>query len=449
MSHSTTAPVMKMGLPIPNSKLGMWLFLGTEIMFFTAFIGSYIVLRMGSPGFPTDPDVTHIRIWAGGLNTFVLILSSYFVVVAHEAMVVDNYTKARRFLIFTFVLACLFLGIKSIEYYGKFSHDILPGRVPENAMQSVEKVEKQFGDIVRAEVAAAVPDAATYDDQLNALRSGDQSGEAANVLALAEEYNHFASHVRANLALDQKRDEKSALIILQDGKEVVTKDFRLTVARKKVTLESGKTIVLDAPDIKKTKKVEEDDEEDIAPAGEENANDAVEKPDASAEKEPALYDFTTQDGKTYRGTVEDVASTFTLTFPDGKTQEMPIADVAEERAIDRPELISADATEAESKAQLKVVEDHIHKLTKDDRFAGMLGHLHLSPPILFGNLFASCYFIMTGFHAIHVIVGMILFGIVLLQPSMEGWGDWIENSGLYWHFVDLVWIFLFPLLYIV
>src|SRR3954464_6302777 len=92
-SHS--APPLKMGLPIPNSKLGMWLFLGTEIMFFTALIGTYIVLRLGSEGWPTDPHVTHIRVAAGGLNTFVLLASSYLVVVAHESMVGGNFRKAR------------------------------------------------------------------------------------------------------------------------------------------------------------------------------------------------------------------------------------------------------------------------------------------------------------------------------------------------------------------
>src|SRR5579862_8823603 len=103
MSHAHTAtvhgaPPIKMGLPIPNSKLGMWLFLGTEIMFFTAFIGTYIVLRLGSHGWPTDTEMTHIRIWAGGLNTFVLLASSYFVVVAHESMGKHNFAKARRYL---------------------------------------------------------------------------------------------------------------------------------------------------------------------------------------------------------------------------------------------------------------------------------------------------------------------------------------------------------------
>ena len=83
-------------------------------------------------------------------------------------------------------------------------------------------------------------------------------------------------------------------------------------------------------------------------------------------------------------------------------------------------------------------------------YQGLLGSLAVRHPILFGNLFASTYFLMTGFHAIHVIVGMILFAVILLQGPWLGASsaNFVENSGLYWHFVDLVWIFLFPLLYI-
>ena len=77
--------------------------------------------------------------------------------------------------------------------------------------------------------------------------------------------------------------------------------------------------------------------------------------------------------------------------------------------------------------------------------------VHHPTVIVYGNLFASVYFLMTGFHALHVIVGMVLFAMVLSQGSKinEAWTDWVENSGLYWHFVDLVWIFLFPLIYII
>lgn len=65
-----------------------------------------------------------------------------------------------------------------------------------------------------------------------------------------------------------------------------------------------------------------------------------------------------------------------------------------------------------------------------------------------GNMWASTYFLLTGFHALHVIVGLIVFIILLTLPLNASRAGMIENTGLYWHFVDLVWIFLFPLLYL-
>jgi cytochrome c oxidase subunit 3 len=77
-------------------------------------------------------------------------------------------------------------------------------------------------------------------------------------------------------------------------------------------------------------------------------------------------------------------------------------------------------------------------------------HPWLKLPIVIpgGNMWASTYFLLTGFHAIHVIVGLIVFGMMVpMQLGVMATG-FIENIGLYWHFVDLVWIFLFPLLYL-
>jgi cytochrome c oxidase subunit III len=66
-----------------------------------------------------------------------------------------------------------------------------------------------------------------------------------------------------------------------------------------------------------------------------------------------------------------------------------------------------------------------------------------------GNMWASTYFLLTGFHALHVLVGLIVFIILLLFVRLDAKRAGIlENTGLYWHFVDLVWIFLFPLLYL-
>ncbi|HTU27071.1 MAG TPA: cytochrome c oxidase subunit 3, partial [Pirellulales bacterium] len=65
-----------------------------------------------------------------------------------------------------------------------------------------------------------------------------------------------------------------------------------------------------------------------------------------------------------------------------------------------------------------------------------------------GNMWASTYFLLTGFHAIHVLVGLIVFVLMLPMRLGAAAAGVIENVGLYWHFVDLVWIFLFPLLYL-
>ena len=75
---------------------------------------------------------------------------------------------------------------------------------------------------------------------------------------------------------------------------------------------------------------------------------------------------------------------------------------------------------------------------------------HLMLPIMIpnGNMWASTYFLMTGFHAIHVLVGLIFFFFILFYTLDRKTAHIIENIGLYWHFVDLVWIFLFPLLYL-
>jgi len=68
-------------------------------------------------------------------------------------------------------------------------------------------------------------------------------------------------------------------------------------------------------------------------------------------------------------------------------------------------------------------------------------------------LFFGLYFIMTGLHALHIIIGVIWIGYILfkVQKSEIHSGDYYlhENGGLYWHLVDLVWIFLFPLFYLI
>ena len=70
------------------------------------------------------------------------------------------------------------------------------------------------------------------------------------------------------------------------------------------------------------------------------------------------------------------------------------------------------------------------------------------------QIFFSLYFVMTGLHALHMIIGLgimavMLWLVVARHDHAASTHSPIEISGLYWHFVDIVWIFLFPLLYLI
>jgi cytochrome c oxidase subunit 3 len=68
-------------------------------------------------------------------------------------------------------------------------------------------------------------------------------------------------------------------------------------------------------------------------------------------------------------------------------------------------------------------------------------------------LFYGLYFFMTGLHALHIIIGLIFIGFITSMISRDKitFDNYVllENSGLYWHLVDLIWIFLFPLFYLI
>jgi cytochrome c oxidase subunit 3 len=69
------------------------------------------------------------------------------------------------------------------------------------------------------------------------------------------------------------------------------------------------------------------------------------------------------------------------------------------------------------------------------------------------QIFFSLYFVMTGLHAVHMIIGIVVLFVMLWLvwrgTITPGYFSPLETTGLYWHFVDIVWIFLFPLLYLV
>ena len=234
MSHSsppTAATPLKMGLKLANSKLCLWLFLGTEIMFFSALIGTYIVVRLsavdaeGNAAWPSN-EITHIVTIAGAINTFVLIGSSWLVVKAHEEIGRGQFKEGLRDLLLVFACAVLFLGIKGYEYQGKWVRDILPGRISETQLQAVEKAVRQIGNVAALD-DEQLGDAASrkllndkHAQLESLLRQEKLTLEAmeARVVELAENPQFGAqieSHVMmATIYHDRTRDENGNLVPL-------------------------------------------------------------------------------------------------------------------------------------------------------------------------------------------------------------------------------------------
>ncbi|HVT82872.1 MAG TPA: cytochrome c oxidase subunit 3 family protein [Phycisphaerae bacterium] len=91
--------------------------------------------------------------------------------------------------------------------------------------------------------------------------------------------------------------------------------------------------------------------------------------------------------------------------------------------------------------------------TNDPLAAAHTEEEHIGPEPANTQVFFSIYFLMTGLHGIHVLAGMALIGWVMIRAKRGDFGPEyyspVDFVGLYWHIVDLVWIFLFPLLYLI
>jgi cytochrome c oxidase subunit 3 len=339
-------PQPHMGLPLPNGKLAIWLFLVTEIMFFTALIGTYIILRNGEPNskepWPKPHDV-HLVEWIGAFNTFVLICSSLTVVLAHWMISRGDVRKAVMFVGVTLALGAVFLVVKAYEYNSKFEHDILPGHIGERldepgGQQYFDRVRVQLLDITKTNPAVA-----TCQELLDDLEEVD--GKAA------------LSPEKLGLRIDQIKADHPKLALESGSRDLVREQLKKIV-----------------------------------------------ETDTKVADSQRLISF-------MKGNY----------FEDTKIYREPWPPKRTGREIN------------------KLIEEH--------------EGVHVSPNIPFGNMWASCYFAMTGFHALHVFGGLVVFAVILLMALFGRLGVQhtlaLELTGLYWHFVDIVWIFLFPLLYLV
>jgi heme/copper-type cytochrome/quinol oxidase subunit 3 len=121
--HERMLPIGVTG--IDNRKLGMWIFLASEVMLFAGFIGSFVNLRAANLVMMTEAAHLLNRP-LGALNTLVLITSSFSMAMGVGAMHRDNRTRTKICLLITIILGATFLGVKAVEYAQKFEHHYTP-----------------------------------------------------------------------------------------------------------------------------------------------------------------------------------------------------------------------------------------------------------------------------------------------------------------------------------
>ena len=107
-----------------NVKLGIWLFLASEVMLFGGLFSAYVLLRMGAVDWPQGAEFLNIPI--GTVNTAILIASSVTMVMAYASLKLGDFAKYKGYMAATVLLPVLFLCIKGYEYYEKVQHDHLP-----------------------------------------------------------------------------------------------------------------------------------------------------------------------------------------------------------------------------------------------------------------------------------------------------------------------------------
>ena len=110
-----------------NGKLGIWLFLASEVMLFGSLFSSYVLLRVGAPAqfWPSGVEAG-LNVPIGTFNTMVLIGSSVTMVMSWASLKMNKLGAFKGYFATTIFLGALFLVVKAFEYSDKFSHGVFP-----------------------------------------------------------------------------------------------------------------------------------------------------------------------------------------------------------------------------------------------------------------------------------------------------------------------------------
>ena len=477
-----------------NAKVGIWLFLASEVMLFGGLFSGYLFLRLGAGGEPDyfwPKDVLSVPF--GFVNTLILILSSVFVVVAWLQLKLRNFRKFQMWMFAVVACAFTFLIIKSFEYKSKFVHYGI--KLSDNSIVEGYKLDDT---IIYEGIKDATIDVARFNGQFLDLIQGDapkffridsdgkQQGEAfeldvSKVREIEEEENFKLKDKHEKSNNDKLAENSEATVIrwlpamgIKQISFVADKEFSIKIKRKKLRrsfkdsvkfrdqtslkgtiskLTPGVSIALvDRIDLRAT---DSENPESTSLVWKYLGNDSpLRNTGDKSEKVSKVENAEINYNEEYQKSA-DIS---------GDHDPKKEAAIAKEIFLGAREEVLTKAKEKGKEAEFDEVFNQYVKKWEPKGGEKLESHSPILVPWdevkLYSNFtpkwntFYAIYFTLTGLHGLHVFIGAIvllwfaLFGKKLYDEDPEHMANRVEVGGLFWHFVDLVWIFLFPILYL-
>ena len=399
-----------------NAKLGIWLFLASEVMLFGALFSSYVLLRVGAADGTWSMGLMDVIVGAG--NTMVLIASSMFVVLAWAQLKQGDLAGYKKWKWATVGCAVLFLMVKwSYEWPSKFKH-----------------YDVWFKDtaVLHAHVNEGYGKVAGTEENKASLR--DEENKA---LGLPRLYAEKKIYVGRYFKTDSKKSQSAFTKAWEDGSLALSghiNGYEEAEIKVEIIGWSSDKGVSEADADKALENQGAKSPDDLR----KNGGTLLEKTDYDTAK-LAEYKLTKAG---YSLALSVVGYQYKEAHPyfwrTGRVNE----DIG-----GKPRVLSIDFGLDVNSGDKKEHHPEVKIFTKDIKRLNSYEPKH--------STFFGIYYTITALHAAHVFGGIIVMLYNLLPIGLATWhrdreqfANRIESFGLFWHFVDLVWIFLFPILYI-
>jgi cytochrome c oxidase subunit III len=389
-----------------SGKLGIWLFLAQEVLFFSALFVAYILYRVHHSEIY---DYAHkwLDVKYGAINTAVLIFSSLTAAWAVRCAQLNQRRGLIACIAITIACALAFLGIKYVEYSHKYHEQLLFGRRFDPCISS-------GGNELMTKSNACPGSKSTVKFDFAQSKAVEGCFEGSTIDQEPRERG-----VQADCTVHEVR---VALDRAADG-SVTEREL----SRRPITNVCAEKIG----------------------AGEEHAKNQY--PCWRPSYQPAVCPDLTDGVQRAQGVASRPQVGILVVYGDHDKRGPDTVIKAECKPAPEAPAIADPLADREQRLELGKgqISERPTVLTqeqlRDLEYAG--------PPPENTNMFFTIYFAMTGLHGIHVLAGVIVF-VWLLIRAIKGhftpdyFGP-IDYAALYWHIVDLIWIFLFPLLYLI